>query len=65
MVFFLFVCAFNRILCFRVKSFFYDAKYRLFFGFVILGEDLNDLSGFLKSEFGRSFFYLLTKPMAG
>ena len=44
--FFLFVCAFNRILCFTVKSFFYDVKYRRFFGFIILCEDLEDLGVF-------------------
>ena len=44
--FFLFVCAFNRFLCFTVKSFFYDVKYRRFFGFIILCEDLEDLGVF-------------------
>ena len=58
--FFMFVCAFNRFLCFRVKSFFYDAKYRLFFGFVILSEDLDDLGGLLKSEFIAALNPLLT-----
>ena len=57
--FFLFVCAFNRILCFRVKSFFYDVKYRRFFGFVILSEDLEDLGGLLKSAFIAAFNHLL------
>ena len=55
----MFVCAFNRFLCFRVKSFFYDVKYRRFFGFLILGEDLDDLGGFLKSAFILSLFLLL------
>ena len=54
--FFLFVCTFNRILCFTVKSFFYDAKYRRFFGFHILSEDLDDLGGFLKNAFILSLF---------
>ena len=57
--FFLFVCAFNRFLCFRVKSFFYDVKYKRFFGFVILSEDLDDLGGLLKSAFGAAFNPLL------
>ena len=57
--FFLFVCAFNRILCFTVKRFFYDAKYRRFFGFIILGEDLDDLGGFLESAFILSLFLIL------
>ena len=57
--FFMFVCAFNRFLCFRVKSFFYDVKYRRFFGFLILGEDLDDLGGLLKSAFIAAFNHLL------
>ena len=55
----MFVCAFNRFLCFRVKSFFYDVKYRRFFGFVILSEDLNDLGGLLKNAFNSALLLLL------
>ena len=62
--FFLFVCAFNRFLCFRVKSFFYDAKYMRFFGFVILSEDLDDLGGLLKSAFIAALNpLLLSRPL--
>ena len=61
--FFLFVCAFNRFLCFRVKSFLYDVKYRRFFGFIILCEVLDALGGFGSVGFISAFSILLDKQL--